>query len=331
MREYHVLLVTNLWPTEADPVYGGAIKGQMESLRPFGVDYDVLFVNGRASRWNYVKGIFQVRRRLAARKYDLIYAHFGLSGWVARFQRKVPVVVKFMGGDVLGDFDWRGRVTLKGRIFQISSFILARFIEGPIVLSEEMKRALRLERARLIPVGVNLDLFKPSDPAEARRALGLDLAKKYVLFPYDKTRQVKRFDVAAKAVALARKEIPEIEILPVSGVLKQRMPVYFNAADVLVLTSESEGSPNAVKEAMAVNLPVVSVDVGDVAELLAGSEDDYLVPRDAAAIAEKLVAACRRGLPSHGRERLGRNSIQDMAERVVAVFDLVLNHRAPGA
>ena len=116
MASYSVLVVTNLWPTEADPSYGSFVKAQMESLRPLGVEFDVLFINGRESKWNYLRGVRQVRRQLRAKRYDLIHAHFGLSGWVARWQSRVPVVVSFMGDDVLGR-PTRQRADYPGRAF----------------------------------------------------------------------------------------------------------------------------------------------------------------------------------------------------------------------
>lgn len=102
MTSYRVLAVTNMWPHEADPSYGIFVKEQMDSLRPLGVEYDVVFVNGRESRWNYLRGIGQVRCQLREKQYDLIHAHFGLAGWVARFQFRVPLVIDFLGDDVLG-------------------------------------------------------------------------------------------------------------------------------------------------------------------------------------------------------------------------------------
>jgi teichuronic acid biosynthesis glycosyltransferase TuaC len=324
MSSYRVLVVTNLWPTPADPSYGAAIKAQMDSLRPFGVDYDVVFVNGRESRMNYLRGIFEVRRRTASWRYDLVHAHFGLSGWVARFQRRVPLLVKFMGDDVLGQFDRHGHVTLIGRVFQVSSFLLAHCATGVIVMSEQMKRRLRCEKAYVIWTGVNLDLFQPLDPCEARKTLGLDPTKKYVLFPYSPARAEKRFDLVEAAVRLARAEVPEIEILQVVGAPLERMPLYFNAADMFVLASQSEGSPNAVKEAMAVNLPVISVDVGDVANVLGNCDGNYIVPGTARAIAEKLAEVCRRGARSRCRERVAQFSLPAMAQKVIEVYKDVL-------
>ena len=80
MTSYRVLVVANLWPYEADPSYGCFVKAQMESLRPLGVDYDVLFINGRESRWNYLRALPQLWQRLRSHRYDLIHAHMGLSG-----------------------------------------------------------------------------------------------------------------------------------------------------------------------------------------------------------------------------------------------------------
>lgn len=318
---YRVLVVTNLWPTEADPGYGSFVQAQMDSLRPLGVDYDVVFVNGRESLLNYVRGVFEVRRRLAAARYDLIHAHFGLSGWVARFQWRVPLVVSFMGDDVLGRFDRQGRNSVVGKLFQFSSRVLARRANAVIVKSRRMKDQLGLASAQVIPNGVNLELFRPMDASAARRALGLDPARRYVVFPYDPAVARKRFDLVQQAVLQARVQVPELEILQVLGAPRERMPLYLNAADMLVLASYAEGSPNAVKEAMAVNLPVISVDVGDVAELIGGTEGCYLVAPRAEEIAARIAEVCRRGTRTRGREWIAAHYGEEaIARRIVEVY-----------
>jgi teichuronic acid biosynthesis glycosyltransferase TuaC len=327
MDSFHILVVTNLWPTSTDRGYGSFVQAQMESLRPLGVDYDVVFINGRESRWNYARAIGEIRRRLRARRYDLIHAHFALSGWVARCQWSLPVLVSFLGDDVLGRFTRGGRLTLYGRLLQASSFILARLVSGVIVKSREMKLKLRLSSALVIPNGVDLDLFRPMDRDEARGQLGLDLAKRLVLFPYDPAVIRKRYDLVEASVARARESIPELEILKVLGVPPSRMPLYMNAADVLVLPSLAEGSPNAVKEAMAVNLPVVSVDVGDVAELIGATEGCYLAPRDVEALASRIVEVCRRGTRTRGRDWIARLSMPAVARQIVEVYAGVARHR----
>jgi len=324
MASYSVLVVTNLWPTEADSSYGSFVKAQMESLGPLGVEFDVLFINGRESKWNYLRGIRQVRRQLRAKRYDLIHAHFGLSGWVARLQSRVPVVVSFMGDDVLGRPTRSGRITLAGHFLRISGFILARLATSVIVKSRQMASKLRLPSAHIIPNGVDLNLFRPMEQAQARKMLGLDPGKKFVLFPYNPNEARKRFDLIQAAVSLAREQVPTLELLVARGLPQGQIPIYMNAADVLVMASLLEGSPNAVKEAMATNLPVISVDVGDAAELIGSTAGCYLVRREAAAMAEKIVEICRRGGRTNGRDGIRRLSMEAVAQQIVEVYAAAL-------
>jgi glycosyltransferase involved in cell wall biosynthesis len=324
MNSYRVLVVTNLWPYEGDPSYGCAVKAQMDSLRPFGVEYDVLFINGRESRWNYLRAYRQLWQRLRAHRYDLIHAHMGLAGLVARFQVTTPLVISFMGFDVSGKCGGSEHIPLFGRFYQISSFILARLASAVIVMSAEMRQHLKFHSAYVIPNGVDMDLFRPVEQAEARRTLGLDPRKKLVLFPYDPQRPEKRFDLVKSAVARAQQAIPELEILRVFGVPQSRMPLYMNAADVLVLASQYEGSPNTVREAMATNLPVITVDVGDAAELIGQTEGCHLVSRDCGEITAKIVEVFRKGTRTRGRDWIVRYSIEDVARQIVEVYSTLI-------
>jgi glycosyltransferase involved in cell wall biosynthesis len=317
-------VVTNLWPYEGDPSYGCFVKAQMDSLLPLGVSYDVMFIKGRESRWNYLWAYPQLWRRLRAHRYDLIHAHMGLSGLVARGQVSLPLVVSFMGDDVTGISEGSERIPLYGRFYQLSSFLLARLASAVIVKTAEQKRHLKLNSVQVIPNGVDLELFRPADQGEARRVLGLDPQKKFVLFPYNPKITRKRFDLVESAVGQARQENPELEILKVIGVPQSQMPLYMNAADLLVLASQFEGSPNAVKEAMATNLPVVAVRVGDTAELIGQMEGCHLVPRNAAEIAAKIVEVCRRGTRTRGRDQIARLSIENVARQIVQVYSTVV-------
>ncbi len=324
MAAYSVLVVTNLWPTEVDPGYGSFVKAQMESLIPLGVNFDVLFVNGRESRWHYLRGVRQVQERIQSKPYDLIHAHFGLSGWVARWQRRVPLVVSFMGDDVLGRPARSGRITLAGHVLRISGYFLARRVDAVIVKSRQMADVLGISNAYVIPNGVDLNLFQPMEQAVARKALGIDLQKKFVLFPYNPGEARKRFDLIQAAVAKARADVPGLEILVARGLAQEKVALYMNAADVLVVASVLEGSPNALKEAMATNLPVVTVDVGDAADLIGPTEGCYLVPREATAIAKRIVEICLRGGRTSGRDWISRLSMEKTAEQILRVYKDVL-------
>ncbi len=320
MASYSVLVVTNLWPTKADPGYGSFVQAQMESLRPLGVDFDVIFINGRDSKWNYLRGVRQVRSQLRAKRYDLIHAHFGLSGWVARWQLGAPLVVSFMGDDVLGRPTRSGRNTLGGHLLQFSGFVLARLATSVIVKSPQMASKLRMPPAHIIPNGVDLNLFRPMEQTQARKRLGLDPGKKFVLFPYNPNEIRKRFDVIQAAVSLARQQVPGLELLMARGLPQEQIPFYMNAADVLVMASMTEGSPNALKEAMATNLPVITVDAGDAADLIGPTAGCHMVRREAGAIAEKIVEVCRRGGRTNGREWIRKLSMEAVARQIVEVY-----------
>jgi glycosyltransferase involved in cell wall biosynthesis len=320
MASYTILVVTNLWPTNADPSFGSFVKAQMESLRPLGVEFDVLYINGRESPWNYLRGIRQVGKQLRAKPYDLIHAHFGLSGWVARWQLRVPIVMSFMGDDVLGRPKRNGRNTLGGHLLQISGFIFARLATSVIVKSRQMACKLRMPTAYVIPNGVDLNLFRPMEQAQARQTLGLDPGKKFVLFPYNPNEVRKRFDLIEAAVSLARNRVDGLEILMARGLPQEKLPLYMNAADVLVMASMSEGSPNAVKEAMATNLPVITVDVGDATDLIGPTAGCHLVRREVATIAEKIVEVCRHGGRTNGREWISKLSMEAVAQQIVDVY-----------
>ena len=313
-----------MWPTEADPGYGSFVKDQVESLRPLGIEYDTLFINGRESTWNYARGVRELGRRLRHSDYDLLHAHFGLSGCIGRLQLRKRLVVTFHGYDVLGRPKRDGRITAIGRFFQWSSYCLARSADAIIVQSQEMKSKLRLPRAEVIPCGVDLNLFQPGDQEAVRRSLALDLDKKYVLFPYNPGEAGKRFDLIQEAVRRASKDLPGLEILKVRGKPHAEMPLYMNAADVLVMASMLEGSPVAVKEAMACNLPVVAVRVGDTPELIGRTTGCYLVERDAASIAAGIVEVCRRSARTSGRDAISHLSMENIARRIRDVYDRVL-------
>jgi len=324
MDSFRVLVVTNLWPTQADPSFGSFVQEQMESLRPLGVNYDVLFVDGPASRWNYLRGIGQVRKQLRTKPYDLIHAHFGLAGWVARFQARVPLVVTFHGDDALGRPGWDGRITPMGRLFQLTSFVLARSAAAVIVQSREMRRVLRWEAAEVIPCGIDLDLFQSMERSEACRLAKLDAAKKYVLFAYNPDEPRKRFDLVKAAVEKAHEQVPQLDLLLLRGKPHSEVPLYMNAADITVVASWLEGGPLVTKEAMATNLPVVTVNVGDAEDLVHEADGNYIVPREAGAMAAKIVEICRRGMRARGRERLRPYSLPVTAQRIVGVYARVV-------
>lgn len=311
-----VLMVTNMFPHPADPSFGTFIREQVRALRAAGVQVDVLFVNGRRSRWNYLLGYLRFWARLATHRYDLVHAHYVFSGWIARAQAFLPVVQSFHGPGTLDT--WQGHLCRW----------LVPLVDAVVVTSRDHRDRLGCETARIIPCGVDLEVFSPRPRDEARRALGWPLGRRVLLWIGD-PRPEKRVDLVQAAFDLLRPIHPDLDLRLVSRVAHQEVPAYLSAADVLLLTSDHEGSPVIIKEAMACNCPIVSTPVGDVPEILAGVEGCFVRPQHATALAEGVEQALAFGRRTAGRERIRPLGIQEEAERLRALYGEVLAPRRP--
>ena len=302
-----VLVLTNMYPRPDNPSLGIFVKQQVESLRSSGVEVDVLFVDGPKSRANYLRGVLDLARQTRARRYDLIHAHHVFSGFLARTQFRCPIVLTHHGIEVI--VGWQ-RPLCK---------IITPLMDRVIAVSEQVKTALGDPRIQVIPCGIDTDAFAPGDPLAARRALGLPTDRRLVLWAAS-NRPEKRLDRAQQAMTALRQRLSDAELVIATGLPPDQIPTYMNACDVLLLTSDAEGSPQVVKEAMACNLPVVSVDVGDVARVIGRTDGCFVAEKDPGDLAAKLEAALRRGRRTEGRRAVERFSLSAAADRVVEVY-----------
>lgn len=309
-----VLTVTNMWPSPEAPQFGVFVARQAEELHATGVEVDVLFVNGRRSRLEYARGVPRFRKRLRGAGYDLVHAYYVFSGVIARAQRGTPVVLTLTGVEALRG--WQARL----------SWAVARTVDAVVVRSEEMRGRLALPDAPIVPAGVDLDLFRPLPREEARRRLGLEQGGGIVLF-IGEPRPEKRLDLLRAAVELLRADGAQVRLRLVSGRPQDEVALHLNAADALVLASEGEGSPGAVKEAMACNVPVVAVDVGDVAQVIRGTEGCHIVERTPEDFARALGDVLARGERTRGRDAVASLSWPAVTERLLQVYRGVLDGR----
>jgi glycosyltransferase involved in cell wall biosynthesis len=204
------------------------------------------------------------------------------------------------------------------------SRLITRLVDKVILVSREQQEKLRSNNSEVVPCGVDFELFKPMPLEEARDRIGLPREKKLVLWAGMHTRPEKRFDIVQESVALAQKQDPTIEFVLVSGVPHEKVPLYMNACDVLLLVSDGEGSPMVIKEAMACNLPIVSVPVGDVPEVIGGTDGCYLCRQDPADVAQKLLLALSHRGRTNGREKITHLELDQISKRIIAQYQKVL-------
>jgi teichuronic acid biosynthesis glycosyltransferase TuaC len=310
--DIRVLMVTSDWLWNS---WGGPavfIARQAEHLRRAGVHVDLFPFKGERRISNYLAAWREVQRRLRHGSYDLVHAQFGQSGLTA-LPKRVPLVVTFRGDDLEGIIGENGRYIPSGWLLRMVSRTVARRADAAIVVSEHMKQHLpRSVDAQVLPSGLDFELFRPEPQHLVRARLGLPADRKLVLFVGNPNLARKRFGLAQKAVEIVDHGIPT-ELIAGWGRTHQEIVSLMNACDALLFTSMQEGSPNAVKEALACNLPVVSVKVGDVPLRLQGISGCELCPDDRPeTIAHALERVLRRGARTQSRA-----AVQDLDERLL--------------
>lgn len=287
---------------------------QTNLLEELGVDVTTL--NPVATRTDESRSVLDYLRvyptalRESFGSYDLVHANYGLTAPLALAQPNLPVVLSLWGTDLMGRFG------------PVSKFCANR-CDAVVVMTEEMASLVDRD-CYVVPHGVDTDLFEPMPQADAQSTLEWDPDTYHVFFPYSPEQGVKDYPRAERVVNAVDDLLDRPVVLHSTNTIPyERMPVYMNAADALLLTSKREGSPNTVKEALACNLPVVSTDVGDVATRL-----DGVSPAAVGRTDEELVDGLASVLESNercdGREAIMPLSARNSAKRLQSIYESVL-------
>jgi glycosyltransferase involved in cell wall biosynthesis len=160
---------------------------------------------------------------------------------------------------------------------------------------------------------------------KCKEELGWETSKKQILFAANPDRPEKNFQLALDAYNTLQEKNVALKVL--DNVPNDLMPVYFNAADVVVLTSLWEGSPNVIKEAMVCNIPIVSTNVGDVKEVIGKTKGCYISTFEPEDVAEKIQKALDFGKRTTGREDIKHLESGVIAKRIIEVYNKVLDKK----
>jgi len=288
------------------------VINQGTSIKKQGVSLEYYGLKGRGII-NYIKGIFKLRKQLLNNNYDVIHSHYSFSGIAASLASKnTPVVASLMGSDIAVNFIWR---------YVIKYYYRFKWVKT-IVKSEKMKTQLSLSKAVVIPNGVDFDKFRIIDRTTSREIVKFNSNKQYVIFVANPERKEKNFCLARTAVDLLADDNVELFVVfGENGVDHDLIPVYMNAADVLLLTSKREGSPNVIKEAMACNCPIVSTDVGDVKTIINGTRYCHVTSFDANEISQKLRKVLSTSKKTNGREQIWYLDSNRIADKIICIYN----------
>lgn len=291
--------------------YAPFVVEQAHALQQQGIIVDYFGVVGKGIK-GYLKSLSSLRKKIKEFQPDVIHAHYGLSGLLANLQRKVPVVTTYHGSDI--------NVAAVRRFSKMA----IRLSAWNVFVSQRNVELARIHKKfSLLPCGVDVDNFSLQNKLDARDALQWDADGKYVLFAGAFDNAVKNAPLAQATVQL----LPSVRLIELKGYSRQEVATLFYAADALLLTSFTEGSPQVVKEAMACNCPVVTVDVGDVKERLEKVVPSAVVERNPQSIAKALHVILEYGERSNGREELLRQGLDNrkVAEKLIQIYNNILN------
>ncbi len=315
-----VLHITPNYPSPDFPIFGIFVKEQVESLQKIGINCDVFYCDGQNQGFKkYIRYVPSLWKKAMFGGYDIIHCHHALSAiilWMtgAPFFKKVVLSYQNDPAHEWGDGMFKFfNVFFKAFIIKNTSDIYQKY-----------------PKVHYLPNGCNHEFFKPMDMAECRLKLGWEKDKQYIIY-MDSNKGVRtqkrkdRFDEVIKI--LNSKYGYNVEAVVMRNVKRELIPTYMNAADLHMISSDYEGSPNSVKECMCCNTPVVSTPVGNVLEMIGDIEGAYVTT---GFTAEELAKACDKVLklnvPFEGRNKFLAKGygMGVVAERLKKIYEEVL-------
>jgi glycosyltransferase involved in cell wall biosynthesis len=302
-----------MYPHKEKPYDGIFVKEQIDSIKEQCPECNicVFHIKGYESPLNYLKAIFEIRRLLRENEYNLIHAHYGLSGLVSIFQSKVPVICTFHGSDVLYIW-WQSLI----------SRVISFFLIQSIAVSKEIAGKLPVNKISVVPCGVNMSFFSQMDKNKAKEKLNLEVKKKYLLFPANPKRKVKNYYLFKETLKLLKKDFVIDEII-LNNFNRKEVKYALNAADLILITSYSEASNMVLKEALACNTPVISVNTGDAKEILNRLRGCMVSESKIENLYKAIHKVLRTKETSHYnyREKIKYLSTENTARKIIEIYE----------
>lgn len=303
-----------MYPSRERPEFGVFVRDQLEALcRIDGIEAELFAFEGGGMR-AYKRQIRKLRKHLKDHDYDVVHAHYGLTGWVARRAKAKPLVVTYHGTDLRNEKvrKWSRRLAKKAD----QAAVVSAELGNELADIKKLKRPIAV-----LPTGVNLERAMQLDRTQCRQKLGIDPEGSFVLFPADPARPEKRFDRAQELL----EPYPDVELLTLGGISPSEVSTWINAADAVIVPSDYEGFGLATIEALACNVPVIATPTGIAPEALAGIAGTYCVPFDLMTWRTGLEKILEDPDPRiAGAARAEHFSSDAMAERVAAVYAEVI-------
>lgn len=298
--------------------YAPFIVEQAEALAKQGCQIEWFGVQGKGIV-GYLREIPRLRKQIKSFCPDVIHAHYGLSCLLANIAtRSVPVVSTYHGSDInLSKVRRLSKIAMRLSAWNI-------FVSKRNIVSANAEEG---KKCSLIPCGVALSEDQLQAKELARKTLGWEASEKKVLFAGAFDNAVKDPELAKQAIEELKSKVADVELIELKGYTREQVNTLMCAADCLLMTSKTEGSPQVIKEAMACGCPIVSVDVGDVAERTEDLQGCFVIksrkPKEIANAIKQALAYKER---TNGRKRIEELQLtnEQVARRIVEIYEGVM-------
>lgn len=315
-----------MYPTKDTPYYGIFVHEQISALRRQypALKFDIYNIRGNKGKWEYIRSLFSVYKKIKKNNYDIVHVHYGISGLFLLnplLKLSIPVILTLHGGDIQSEQGKNIQVFFTKKIL--------KHVNHVITLNDRMDNITKryCKKSSIIPCSVNTDLFTPP---LSRDYIG---NKKHIslIFPSAHSRTVKNYPLFQRVVSIMKNKY-KIECIEteLNNMTREEIADLYKKADAMLMTSISEGSPQVVKEAMSCNLPVITTKVGDVEILLKGVKDSgWVYPHDAHLLSEKLYESLQGKI--HGispREKIFELGLDDktIATKIYNIYNKLLSN-----
>lgn len=300
------------------------IYEQVEAVKRYGVEFEFFFIKGKGFA-GYFKNM-GLLKKILKKKFDLIHAHYGLTGLLVLLAKDdCPLVTTFHGNDIN---PISPNYRMKPNLNKLLSKIACQYSNYSIFVNKDLAIKIRPNPSKydIIPCQVNLEIFYPIDKMSAKIQINLLAEKQYILFSSSFDNAVKNYSLAKNACD----SLENVELVELKGYSRNEVNLLLNACDLALITSFNEGSSQFLKEAMACNCPVVSTKAGD-AEIIFGNTDGcYLSGFAVKDVIDKIKMALEFSSTKNktkGRERITELQLdpEHISRKVYDIYLKVIN------
>ena len=310
---------------------------------------------------SFDRSIFQRLRQIVRdRKIDIVHAHDYKTDVLAWLLSKFEAIIPL--STVHG---WTGHTPRELRFYYPLDKWILRFFPRLIAVSTDIREELVRHGAddthiSTVLNGIDPSAFRrvPSNAGEIRRRLGIDPST-YVIGTVGRLEPQKRFDLLIDAFAVLHAERPNARLFiagdgSLAGALKEQIERLglsswctllghradvadlHHAFDLFVQSSDYEGTPNAVLEAMALETPIVATSAGGSAEIVRDRVDGLIVPiGDRTALLTAMREASADDESTRARVRSARErvettlSFETRMHNVEAIYIELMQRQSP--